>query len=242
MEEAQLRVYMAASRDVAGEADAMSQRLASKSVQIVSKWHVNETKLVDPSSHIVRQDILADNLSDLTGCDVVVALMDRGAPRATYAEIGYALAGGHWVIWLQPEDASADDARACIFDAHPFVRRVRSEEQIVETLGKIREGMFRTPDGSVVPPSWVQDSVRTLAAVMARYQLVLREMGGIDGFSANFAHATEVMRQVARRAMTIPQADHNVIEWYFAVLDMLAFAQLSEAAAKVAKPVDRTAN
>lgn len=217
---------MAASRDFAGEADAMSKRLASDSVRIVSKWHLNETKLIDPASHVVRKDILAANLSDLTGSDVVVALMDRGAPRATYAEIGYAVAAGHWVIWLKPEEG-AEDYRSCIFDAHPFVRRVGSEEEIVETLGKIKEGMFRTEGGSIVPPSWVQDAVRLLASVNARYQLALREFGGIEGFSTQFAKATEAMRYVTKRAMTIPEPTSEAIEWYFAVLDMMAFARLS---------------
>lgn len=226
VEQAQLRVYMAASRDFAGDADAMGKRLTSESVRIVSKWHLNETKLVDPASHLVRQDILAANLADLTGCDVVVALMDRGAPRATYAEIGYALAAGHWVIWVKPEEG-AEDYRACIFDAHPFVRRVRSEKEIVDTLGKIKEGMFRTEGGSIVPPSWVQDAVRLLASVDARYRLALSEFGGLAGFSTQFAKATEAMRYVAKRAMTIPGPTHEAIEWYFAVLDMMAFARLS---------------
>jgi len=132
-----LRVYMAASRDVAGDADQLAGRLAVRAgVEVVSRWHVNETKLVDPTSPSVRSDILRANLDDLKRADVVVALMDRGAPRATYAEIGYALADGQWVIWLKPHTLQPGeyDPRACIFDAHSKVVCVSDEAGIASEL------------------------------------------------------------------------------------------------------------
>lgn len=134
-----LRVYMAASRDVAGQADAIARQLTEANLEVVSRWHVNETKLVDPSSLTVRSDILSANLDDLSKADVVVALMDRGSPRATYAEIGWALANRQYVVWLKPETLSEGeyDPRACIFDAHDNVRIAKSECEIVLRLEEL---------------------------------------------------------------------------------------------------------
>lgn len=240
MGEYQLRVYVAASRDVAGEADAMAKRLASAAVRITSRWHVNETKLVDPSVHDARREVLVSNLADLTGSDVVVALMDRGKPRATYAEIGYALASGQAVVWVAPsEDLVGDeDPRACIFDAHPFVLRVRSEDEVAGALKKVSDGMYRMPDGSPVSPAWINDAIKLLAAVGAREKMALQELGGIDGFNAQWDKIANRMQQVAMRASAVPPVGVEVVEWFFAVLDMLAFAKLNDTANAGARASD----
>lgn len=132
-----LSVYMAASRDCAGRADSLAKELTRAGVRIVSRWHDGQIRLVDPHDPAVRQQILRDNLSDLDAAGVVVALMDDGKPRATYAEIGYALAEGKMVLWLTRTPCESDSI-ACIFDAHRSVVRVASEEGLIEIVGTLQ--------------------------------------------------------------------------------------------------------
>lgn len=119
------RVYMAGSRDVAGEANSLALLIEKDGATVVSQWHRGEPKLVDPTKHGTRAAVLESNLRDLNQAHVVVALMDRAAPKATYAEIGWALARGIPVVWIGSD--APEDPRSCIFNAHHLVLLVSSE-------------------------------------------------------------------------------------------------------------------
>lgn len=89
-------------------------------ITVTSRWH-DTTGLGerDPELDSDRRSILTANLEDIARCDVLLALTHRGTPRATFGEIGWALATGKDVVWIH----GIGDGR-CLFDAHPRVQRV----------------------------------------------------------------------------------------------------------------------
>jgi nucleoside 2-deoxyribosyltransferase len=115
-----VRIYVAAALGEAHVARLIANVLANHGYAVCSHWHglCLVSEVTDPRA---RRECLAENLADLTRCDVVVAWTAAGVPRATYGEIGYALALGKRVVWIQGERAEG----ACIFDADPGVVIVR---------------------------------------------------------------------------------------------------------------------
>ena len=165
-----LRVYIAGGRDLAGLADSIAADLSKLGVTVVSTWHVGQDKLVDPAAHETRATILAKNLADLKQADVVLALMFDGKPRATFGEIGHALADGARVVWWAKD---GDDERACIFDAHPSVTRVTSLRDAVKALEQL-EVVLRERF------AWQQASIRSEVLhrmTRTRAQVLARELG-----------------------------------------------------------------
>lgn len=91
--------------------------------EIVSGWHEEVTRLrlvADPVDKPSRARILDSNLRDLRRADFVVAVTDLDRPRATLCEIGYALALGLRVAWVQGQDGAGANS----FDASPLVQRI----------------------------------------------------------------------------------------------------------------------
>lgn len=220
-----VRVYVAGSRDIAGQADRLADFLRSDEVEITSKWHVNETKLVDPSDGDVRRKILRSNLEDLEKADFVVALMTSGKPKATYAEIGYALAEGKPVVWIGPVES--EDPLACIFDAHDNVVRV-------DTFEKARDGVRayaareRAPDGSITSARVAITAKRLAEFVGEKTARIVEGMGG-DQFAKDQRTVGSLMAQASH---ALSKKNQPLLEWFSVATDMLAIAMLSGAAAR----------
>ena len=131
-----LRIYVAAPRALAGRANAFAKDLRANGQEVVSRWHVDGEPIVDPKSSDFRQKVLFENTVDLCQCDVLVALMDSGNPRATYCEIGYALAMEKHVIWISE---SGNDDLACIYDSHPKVKKMPRESHALRELALVSD-------------------------------------------------------------------------------------------------------
>lgn len=85
--------------------------------RIVSRWCRSPVEKYPDAAHI-RAEQLAKNLSDIEQATVIVALVDLGQPRTTFADVGYGLALGKPVIWVKGQLPS----QQCLFDAHASVR------------------------------------------------------------------------------------------------------------------------
>lgn len=130
------RIYVAGPRASAARANRVALTLRDRGHRPVSRWHVDAKPLVDPLNPAVRAEVLYDNTEDLVSADLILALMDEGLPRATYAEIGYALALDKKIIWV---GSLEDEARACIYDSHPRVMRAKSDAESLEIVDKLWE-------------------------------------------------------------------------------------------------------
>lgn len=137
------RVYVAGPRACAERANRIARALRDRGHSPVSRWHVEAKPLVDPTNPSVRAEVLYDNTEDLVSADLILALMDEGHPRATYAEIGYALALDKKIVWVGRAD---DEVRACIYDSHPRVVRAHDDSEalaIVEKMWELSENNLR---------------------------------------------------------------------------------------------------
>jgi hypothetical protein len=122
-----VRVYVAAPRASARQARALVLALRTPhfpAIRLVSRW-INRCidDPGDPASEDERRTILANNVIDIGWADVVVALMHRGAPRATMGDIVWALANDTPVVWIANDDEGRN-----IWDAHGLVVRVSVED------------------------------------------------------------------------------------------------------------------
>lgn len=106
-------VYIAAPLGEARVAKMVAEELTQSGVHVCSTWHATATGSVDPAAWGERVAVLAANLRDLEKADLVLALTAQGRPRATLSEIGYALALGREIVWLQGEAGEGGN----IFDA-----------------------------------------------------------------------------------------------------------------------------
>ena len=134
-----MRVYVAAPLAQAVTAHAVGEMLRPEH-EAVSRWPGNVLELAadrDPSRIEDRCAVLRTNVVDLELADVVVALCHVGDGRATYAEIGYALALRLPVVWVQGGRGEGRN----IFDAHDLVHAVIVERDV--PLGSL-VGLVRT--------------------------------------------------------------------------------------------------
>ena len=134
------RVYIAAPLLRAADCRYVARLLAEREVETCSTWHATEER-TDPWSELARVQILAANLSDLDRSDLVLALTTHYVPRATFSEVGYAIAQGKRVVWLH----AADGTGRQMFDAHHLVSRVTSMESAlaaVEAWAKVDDGRW----------------------------------------------------------------------------------------------------
>lgn len=237
-----MAVYMAASRDCAGQADEIANKLRQVGVTVVSRWHDGQTKLVDPADPDIRNKILAENLKDLRACSTVVALMRDGSPKATYGEIGWALAEGREVIWIGPEKGS-EDPLACIFDAHPAVLRLSSLDELFGVVSVYQTGrsVTREEQEAMLGPD---APFRLLLAkhlkreVDARAAKISASMG--QGFAADLTQVGMMMAEATKALVTDGQAFDPLGHWMTVALDLLALATLGGHAALKSKAAPET--
>lgn len=127
-------VYVAAPLALAEDARVVAASLGSRGHHIVSRWHDGVPDGArDPNADVERRQVLSDNIADIERAAVVVAIVDKGTPRATLCEIAWCLAHGKRVVWCHGVDGIGRN----IFDSHYAVTRVSSRADIVQAL----EGM-----------------------------------------------------------------------------------------------------
>jgi nucleoside 2-deoxyribosyltransferase len=99
-------------------ADLLRALLDRAGFHVVSRWTDRlRTQSVRPS----REEMAAihrANSAELDDADLVVAWTAAGTPRATYSEIGYALARGKPVLWLQGPNGEGSNS----YDTEALVR------------------------------------------------------------------------------------------------------------------------
>lgn len=127
-----ISVYIAAPLGAVERARRVAGQCASAGYLVTSRWHTEvEPDDVDPEHASQRARILLENLFDLAQAHAVVADTSEGTPRATFGEIGYALALHRRVIWIQEEGATR-----CLFDAHPLVVIVPNVEAAIDAVAR----------------------------------------------------------------------------------------------------------
>lgn len=231
-------IYIAASRECAGQADEIAAKLRGAGFQVKSRWHDGQTKLVDPASADDRRRVLLANLADLEASDIVVALMRDGAPKATYGEIAWALCYGRFVYWLGPGEGEADSL-ACIFDAHPYACRVASEDALMAELGSLQETSVAIDrDGVFCGPGWQACQILK-HSVTKREEEILAALGG--DFSQDsaavgvmMAEATKSMCEAAALLVSPKQAGNeprSMSRWMECAVHLLAYAMIGGKAA-----------
>jgi len=91
-----VKIYVASAFKFAKRAQKLAYKLSNECYCVTSDWY--NVSLTDKAA------IFEKNLCEISQCDVLVALTDVGNPRATYCEIGVALALGKRVVWIQHEN------------------------------------------------------------------------------------------------------------------------------------------
>lgn len=125
------RVYVAAPLACALKAHHFAEMLRVCGYEVTSTWH-DLPEAPEPGDAPARVGILTTNIRDLDACDAVVALLHAGTPRATYAEIGYALAQSKPVAWVHGPEVK----NTCIFDAHPLSFVAHSASDVITWLAR----------------------------------------------------------------------------------------------------------
>ncbi len=143
-----MRIYIAAPLSAHLVADELASALHARGHVVVSGWHAirgngdpGQPPPTDPLGEDERAAILRDNLADLAKAQGLIALthFHDVVGRGTYGEIGYALARGLPVAWMQ----DGWQGRS-IFDAHPLVQRFQRMEW--EERGEVLADWARTYD------------------------------------------------------------------------------------------------
>lgn len=134
-----VKIYVAAPMDRIDKAKDIARRLAADGHEIVSTWHVIcQVGDHDPLEQKTRSDILYHNLADLDKAVAVVAYVAGGTPKATWGEVGWALAKGKYVLFAVAPGANA--ARS-IFDAHERSLTYSSDELLLPAVEKMYQRM-----------------------------------------------------------------------------------------------------
>lgn len=238
-----MELYVAASRDCAGQADEVAKRLRELGATVVSRWHDGQIKLVDPADRDVRNKILAANLEDLRRCSAVVALMHSGSPKATYAEIGWALAQKRRVFWIGPGEG-ADDPLACIFDAHPAVIRLSSVEQLFESVYFYASRPARTEAEQAAQAQIdemegsTSESERLIAKHMRgivdeRMAAIAAAMG--PAFTGDMTQVGLMMAEATKALVSDGGTSDPLRHWMMVAFDLLALATIGGNAAIATK-------
>jgi nucleoside 2-deoxyribosyltransferase len=121
-----MKIYVAAPLGHAVLATFVADELVRLGHDVTSRWHrrvavaLEDGPVQDPVSPNERLSVLDANLRDLNGAATVVALTHVGEPRATFSEIGYAVARGKRVVWVQSWDGRGRN----ILDEHGLVDRL----------------------------------------------------------------------------------------------------------------------
>ena len=112
-----LRIYVAAPMGEAHVAKLLGALLTREGYDVVSGWTARLDAQGPHPSDDALTAIQVANQHDLDRADLVVAWTAAGRPKATYAEIGWALANGTRVLWLQDEDGTGSS----LFDRERLV-------------------------------------------------------------------------------------------------------------------------
>lgn len=143
-------VYLAASLPRASHVETIAFALR-RAFTVVSGWHARSNGTKDPRDEEERASICALNLAELVQADVVVVMVedDRYEPRATFGEMGYALALCKPVVVVHYSGTGR-----CILDSHPLVVRLDLLTMGLEDLPRaieIAAGLVETGDRVTIP-------------------------------------------------------------------------------------------
>ena len=129
-----MMIYIAAPLGEVKRALLWKDRFEHDGFTVCSTWHdlVGEGA-IDPRGILDRARILETNVRELDKTDILFVDTSHGTPRATYGEVGYALARARWVVWYQPDKAGAN-----IWDAHPLVTIAEHSQAVMEALQRTR--------------------------------------------------------------------------------------------------------
>ena len=129
-----MNIYIAAPLAEAYAAREWASCLRDYGFTVTSTWHdVVEDGEPEPGAEHMRAEILTVNLRDLEAADVLFAVMRTGVPRATYAEIGWALRAEKRVVFLH----GARVVNTCLFDAHPLSYSTHSTTDALRWLQRL---------------------------------------------------------------------------------------------------------
>ena len=129
-----MRIYIATALSNVGFAAVWAHRFNRGGHVVVSSWiDAVGAHAVDPDDRVTRAGILETNLGDLHLADVVFAFTPDTKGKATYGEIGYALARGIRVLWLAPDGGVG----ANVFDSHSLVTRIEDPSRVMSDLRRI---------------------------------------------------------------------------------------------------------
>lgn len=115
-----MKVFLSMPSEDTLAASTLATKLMMAGHEVLSTWHRNPYCEKYPTDPAVRLEQLEINMRGIEAADVVVAASCTGIPRTTLSEIGYAIAKGRRVVWLQP---FGPELRT-LFDAHPLVTRL----------------------------------------------------------------------------------------------------------------------
>lgn len=135
-------VYVASAFGVYAEAHRLAVALTDARFEVASRWHgLAKNGEKETSDAALKRSRMVMNLADLARSDVMVFWTATGTPRAGYVEVGYALARGIPILWVQ--DGSG--AGSCLADGHPLVTVIRSADTVqvvraVAAMVALRDG------------------------------------------------------------------------------------------------------
>lgn len=143
-----IRVYLASALGRCVHTCMVASGLC-REFDIVSTWHRRaKPKDKDPRDDAERAAVLTDNLADIERCDVLVALLDDGEPKATWAELGYALAIGKAAVSVHDSATGR-----CLFDAHAScVRLDLRTSELTALADTIRRAVARMQNSAPTTP------------------------------------------------------------------------------------------
>lgn len=167
LEDRRLRVYVAAPRGEAYVAALLGEQLIHAGFTLVSRW---VERFHAQGDHVTREQLAAihrANQAELASADLVVAWTAEGEPKATYGEIGQALALGTRVLWIQGPGGAGGNS----YDTERLVR-------VVELDPKARAGA-----GWEAILAACREMEREIRAARADVPVVA-EGAGLDGVTA----------------------------------------------------------
>lgn len=133
-----MKVYVAAPYAEAKRAQAFANELSVFGPEyIVSTWH-RDALPVDSTDDSVLAAGMWQDITELERAEVVVALTSRGSPRATFSEIGWALARGKVVVWVHGPAREGTN----IFAQHGLVRRVVDHGDETALLNQVLKALL----------------------------------------------------------------------------------------------------
>ncbi len=130
-----MKLYVAARSERADEASHVADKLLELGHDVVSTWHEEESSAFDEyvngtASAGHQQHLAERDYMQLMACDGLVFLAEaageRWARNARFVEFGIALASGHIVFCVGPQEN--------IFSYHPNVTKVSGTEELYQLL------------------------------------------------------------------------------------------------------------